>query len=109
MTCKYCLLGESNACYPTCTMQCKTENTKYYLKDRMGFKFRVIPDNMQTITSIYNSKVQSIDFTDLNIDYARIDILEETIPEINNIIRTIKARKRFEGEDYTNGHMSRNV
>ena len=109
MTSKYCLLGKSNNCYPTCSARCQKDDSKYYLKDRLGFKFRVVPDNMQTITNIYNSKIQSIDFTDLGIDYARINILEESIPEINNVIRTVKAGKRFEGELYTNGHMNRDV
>ncbi len=108
MSTKYCLLGHSNLCYPTCEVRCKL-NSKYYLKDRMGFKFRVIPDNSQTITSIYNSKILSIDFKDLGIDYARIDILEETIPEINNIIQTVKSGNRFKGQNYTNGHLNRNV
>ncbi len=109
MTTKYCLLGKTNICYPTCKARCKDENSKYYLKDRLGLKFRIVPDNLQTHTSIYNSKILSISPNDLNIDYARIDILEETIPEINNIIHTVKAGKRFEGENYTNGHMNRNV
>lgn len=45
MTSGYCLLGESNKCYPDCKQKCKTDN-KFYLKDRMNFKFRVIPDNI---------------------------------------------------------------
>ena len=88
---------------------CRDENSKYHLKDRLGLKFRIVPDNLQTHTSIYNSKILSISPDDLNIDYARIDILEETIPEINDVIRTVKAGKRFEGENYTNGHLNRNV
>ena len=75
----------------------------------MGFLFRVIPNNLQTLSSIYNSKILSIGYDDLGIDVARIDILEETIPEINNIIRTVKAGKRFEGAEYTNGHLNRCV
>ena len=108
MITKYCLLGSSNMCYPTCDMKCKS-GKKYYLKDRMGFLFRIIPDNLKTITSIYNSKILSIEYSDLNIDYARIDVLEENISEINNIIRTVKAGKRFEGPNYTNGHLNRDV
>lgn len=108
MRTKYCFLGHSNLCYPTCEVKCKTDN-KYYLKDRLGFKFRIIPDNSQTITSIYNSKIHSIDFKDLNIDYARIDILGETVSEINEIIKTVKNKKRFKGQNYTNGHLNRNV
>ncbi len=108
MSTKYCFLGESNLCYPTCKVRCKLDS-KYYLKDRMGFKFRVIPDNSQTVTSIYNSKILSIDFKDLNIDYARVDILDENISEINHVINTIRNKKHFKGQDYTSGHISRNV
>lgn len=109
MTTKYCLLGNSNNCYPTCTSKCREKEHKYYLRDRKGFLFRAIPNNLQTITGIYNSKTLSIEYNDLGLDYARIDILEETIPEINNIIKTVKSGKRFEGPEYTNGHMNREV
>ena len=109
MITKYCLLGCSNGCYPTCKMSCTNFDNKYYLKDRMGFLFRIIPDHLKTITSIYNSKILSIEYSDLNIDYARIDVLEENIDEINNVIRTVKEGKRFEGPEFTNGHMNRDV
>ncbi len=109
MTSKYCLLGSSNTCYPTCKSECKDKNNKYYLKDRMGFLFRVIPDNLQGITNIYNSKILSIEANNLNIDYARIDILDENIDEINDIIQTVKAGNRLEGQEYTSGHLNRNV
>ena len=59
---------------------------KYYIKDRLGFKFRIIPDNIQTVTSIYNSKITSIDTHDFKISAVRINILDENIEEINNII-----------------------
>ena len=108
MITKYCLLGCANMCYPTCDMKCKS-GSKYYLKDRLGFLFRIIPDNMKTITSIYNSKILSIDYSDLNIDYARIDVLEENIDEINNVIKTVKSGRRFYGSNYTNGHLNRSV
>lgn len=75
----------------------------------MGFLFRVIPNNLQTLSSIYNSKILSIQYDDLAIDVARIDILEETIPKINEVIRTVKNGKRFEGPEYTNGHLNRCV
>ena len=108
MITKYCLRGSSNMCYPTCEMKCKSNN-KYYLKDRLGFLFRIIPDNLKTITSIYNSKILSIEYTDLNIDYARIDVLEENIDEINSIINNVREGKRFEGPNYTNGHLNRDI
>ena len=104
----YCLLGGSNKCYPTCDSKCKTDNI-YYLKDRLNMKFRVIPDNTQTLTTVYNSKITSISPKDFNIDFARIDILDETIDDINNIIDTVKSGKRLEGKDYTNGNLNREI
>lgn len=109
MTSKYCLLGHSNGCYPKCDAKCRDSEHNYYLRDRMGLLFKVIPNNLQTLSNIYNSKILSIQYSDLNIDYARIDILEENIDEINNVIRTVKSGKRFEGPDYTNGNMNRSV
>mgnify|MGYP003304418639 CR=1 FL=1 len=108
MTLGYCVLGKSNKCYPNCKALCKSKNT-YYLKDRLGLYFRVLADNMQTINTIYNSKITSLDFSDLPIDSVRIDILDENILEINNIIQTVKAGKRFEGKDYTNADFIRDV
>lgn len=109
MTAKYCLLGGSNGCYPTCETKCNSRDHKYYLKDRMGFSFRVIPNNLQTLSNIYNSKIISIECNDLNIDWARIDIMNENIDEINNVIRTVRDGRRFEGPRYTNGNMNRCV
>ena len=108
MTLNYCLLGKTNKCYPTCGLKCK-EDVKYYLKDRLGFNFRVIPDNIQTITTIYNSKITSISGTNFNVDSYRIDILDESIDEINNIILTALAGGRLEGKEYTNGNLNREI
>lgn len=108
MTTGYCLLGHSNKCYPNCKMSCH-EDANYYLKDRLGLKFRILPDNIQTITTIYNSKITSIDASSLNLNSVRIDILDENILEINNIIKTIKSGKRLDGKDYTNGNFIRDV
>ena len=82
----YCLLGKANKCYKECSALCKSKNT-YYLKDRYGFKFRIIPDNLQTITTIYNSRIIKKDYSKLNIKNIRFDILDESIEEINNIIK----------------------
>ncbi len=96
-------------CYPTCESKCINKSHNYYLKDRKGLLFRILPNNLQTLSDIYNSKILSIEYDNLNIDYARIDILEETIPEINNIIQTVREGKRFDGPEYTNGHLNRLV
>ena len=108
MTSNYCLLGNSNKCYPDCSQRCNTNN-RYYLKDRMNFKFPVVPDNIQTITTIYNSKINSIETHELNIDNLRIDILDENIEEINSIINVVKSHNKLEGNNYTNGNLNRYV
>ena len=69
--------------------------------------FEVLPDNIQTVTTVFNSNTTSINPNDFNVDYARIDILHESIDEINNIINTVQASKRFEGKAYTNGNVNR--
>ena len=108
MTTNYCLLGKSNKCYTDCKHQCLTDS-KFYLKDRLGMEFRFIPDNSQTITTIYNSKITSIQYDIFNIDFARIDILDEKIDEINSIIKNVKNDIRFEGKNFTNGNLKREV
>lgn len=108
MTSNYCLLGKSNKCYSSCSHKCNSSN-KYYLKDRLGFLFRAIPDNIQTVTTIYNSKITSIEHKSLNIDYARIDILDEDISEINNIIDIVSSGNKLEGNIYTNGNFNKEI
>lgn len=108
MTMNYCVLGKSNKCYKDCKKLCNSCN-KYFLKDRMGFLFRVVPDNLQTISTIYNTKTTSINFDNFNVDFVRIDILDENVEEINNIIQTVKNGKRFEGKDFTNGNLKREI
>lgn len=104
----YCLLGGTNRCYPDCKAKC-TSNNRYYLKDRLNMKFPILPDNIQTVTTVYNSKITSVVPSDFNIDFARIDVLYEGVDEINDIISTVKAGKRFEGKDYTNGNLNREI
>ncbi len=108
MNANYCLLGKANKCYSYCDKKCLSSK-KYYLKDRLGFYFRILPDNMETVTTIYNSKTTSISPMDLHVDSLRIDVLDETISEINKIIDTVKSGNKFEGPDYTNGNFNREV
>lgn len=104
MTNNYCYLGKSNCCYKDCKKLC-LENSKFYLKDRLGFEFRIVPDNTCTITTIYNSKITSINYTDFinKINSVRIDILDENLDDIQKIINKVKKNERFEGKDFTNG------
>ncbi len=72
-------------------------------------KFRILPDNIQSVTTIFNSKTTSISPKDFNIDFARIDILDESIDEINHIITVVKSGNRLEGKEYTNGNLNREI
>lgn len=72
-------------------------------------KFEVLPDSIQTVTTLFNSKITSISPEDFKIDFSRIDILNKSIEEINNIICTVKSGKRFEGKDFTNGNLNREL
>ena len=60
-------------------------------------KFRILPDNIQSVTTIFNSKTTSIPPKDFN----------ESIDEINYAIKLVKEGKRFEGKDFTNGNLNR--
>jgi len=108
MNSNYCLLGKSNKCYESCDRKCMNNNS-YYLKDRLKFLFRIIPDNIDTVTTIYNSKITSISMEGLNCDYARIDILDETIDKINLIISAILNKQKLEGSQYTNGNLNKKI
>lgn len=108
MNMNYCLTGKTNKCYPNCTSKCNSGN-KYYLKDRMNMNFRVLFDNIQTVSTIYNSKTTSVIADEFNIDCARIDILDENIDEINFIVSQVLDGKRLEGKEYTNGNLNREL
>ena len=108
MNINYCLSGKTNKCYPTCTARCPSNN-KYYLKDRLNMNFRVLFDNIQTVSSIYNSKITSISPEDFNVDCVRVDIIDENIDEINNIVNIVYDGKRLEGKEYTNGNLNREL
>lgn len=103
---QYCPLGNSNKCYPTCSMKCKTSN-RFYLEDKLGYKFEFVPDNMQTITKIYNSKINSIDYAKFPFDSCLISITDED--NLDEIIYNVKNNIKFEGKNYTNGNLNKFV
>ena len=84
-------------------------NTETYLKDRMNMNFRILFDNIQTVSTIYNSKITSIVADEFDIDCSRIDILDESIDEINFIVKQVVNGKRLEGKEYTNGNLNREI
>lgn len=108
MASSYCFLGKTNKCYPDCGTNCK-KNNKYYLKDRLGFNFRVVPNSIETVTLICNSKTLSISTKDLPVNFVRLDILDESIDEINEAVDKAYNREKLEGLQYTNGNLYREV
>ncbi len=103
MTTEYCTIGTIKNCPRLC------EKGTYKLKDRMGFQFPIYTDRVNCNNLIYNSKITSISWRDLNTDSIRIDILEEDEEEIQNIINIHKRGGRLEGENYTNGNLNREI
>ena len=108
MCMNYCPLGKSNKCYDGCDRMCMNTD-KYFLKDRLGMMFRLIPDNTQTISTLYNCKILSIQYGDFNVDSVRIDILDEDINSINEIILNVSNNNRFEGKEFTNCNLNREI
>lgn len=105
----YCPLGKSNRCYPGCKCLCREKDKEFYLEDRMGFKFKIQPDNVQTITTIYNSKITSVSYDKVNVDGLMISLLDEDISKINEVIEKVKNDEEFSGKDYTFGNLTRFV
>lgn len=87
MSTNYCFLGQSNECYPECKTRCLDSNSSYYLLDRYGYKFKIVPDNIQCITSIFNNRSISINDKSINVSSIRLDFLDESIEEINKTIK----------------------
>ena len=108
MNSNYCLLGKSNKCYASCKHLCNSSE-KFYLKDRLGFLFRIMPDNIDTVTTIYNSKITSIEHKNICSNSIRIDALDESIEQLNSIISIAKTGKKLEGPDYTNGNLNKEI
>lgn len=111
MTSEYCAIGAVAGNFSKnkkCSMPC-TNGKEYILKDRVNAEFLIIPDNVDCRMNIYNSKITSITSRDLNVDNIRIDILNESVKQINNIITIHQMGEKLSGEKYTNGHISRPV
>lgn len=100
MTSKYCPIGKNAECKRAC------QNGNYALKDRKNFVFSIVSDHINCHCRIYNSKILSNDYQNMDIDFVRIDVLNETEEEIHKIISIVKAGKRLTGENYTNGNLA---
>lgn len=103
MTTEYCTIGTLKNCPAMC------QEGAYTLKDRMGFEFPVYTDRVNCNNLIYNSKITSINYKDLQTNSIRIDILEEKKEEIQKVVDIQKRGERLEGQDYTNGNLNREI
>ena len=68
-----------------------------------------MPDNVQTVTTIFNCKTTAITHLVPEMHYLRIDILDENIKEINDAAEAACKGKKLEGKQYTHGNLSREV
>lgn len=107
MNINYCPLSKNNKCFKDCKRYC-IKNTNYYLIDRLGFKFEIIPDSIDCITTIYNSKTLSIMPPETGSSF-RLDFIHESVKEINSIVESVKNRKKIEGQNFTNGNWFREI
>ena len=107
MNINYCPLSKNNKCPKDCNHYCM-KNTNYYLLDRLGFKFEIIPDNIDCITTIYNSKTLSIMPNEIHSSL-RLDFIHENVDTINSIIKSVKNNKKLEGKNFTNGNWHRDI
>ena len=64
---------------------------------------------MQTVTTIFNSKTTCITNVETEISSLRIDLLDETIEEINMVAKAAFYGEKLEGKQYTNGNLNRDV
>ena len=109
MTTNYCLLSNSNFCLEKCKSNCNSSNHKYYLKDRLKMNFRIIPDSFLKATTIFNSKTTSVCANDINVNFARLDFIDESIEDICMIVEKYRNGRILEGKDFTNGNFNRIV
>lgn len=82
MTSKYCPIGKNGNCNQIC------KSGDFELKDRRNFKFPIVTDRINCHTKIYNSQILSREYNNLNIDFIRIDIFDETEEQIKQIIKS---------------------
>ena len=90
MIMKYCPLKEL---LNNCSV-CKTNKNKYYLQDRLGYKYRIIHNNCLTHIMHYKNidYISNIkEYINMGINNYRIELLDESKEEVLNIINSIKS------------------
>lgn len=87
MTSKYCPIGKNG----DCKMACQKGN--YALKDRKEFVFPIVSDSVNCHTRIYYSKALTRSAREMPVDFLRVDVLQETEEEIQEIFSRINSEK----------------
>lgn len=111
MTSEYCPVGSILGGFcktKECSKPC-IRGDRFYLKDRMGVNFRVLPDNIDCQSRIFNSKITSFEANGLNVNSIRLDFIDENFEEAQRAINIHKAGNKISGDEYTNGHINRPV
>ena len=103
MTSEYCPIGTYIKCEGTC------QKGKYILKDRLGYEFPIYTDRINCNSLLYNSKITSLSYKGINVDSICIDILDESFDQIQDIINVYKAGDKYEGKDYTNCNINKEI
>lgn len=83
MTSKYCPIGKNEDCKMVC------QNGIYELQDRKDYIFPIVSDCINCHTKIFHSRVLTKNTKDWQVDFVRVDILDETKEEIEEIISRI--------------------
>ena len=100
MTSKFCPIGKNKK---GCPKLCQKDI--FELKDRKDITFPIVSDCINCHSKIYNSKITSIEYKDIDTDFIRIDLLDEKEDEIKNILKNVREGKKLSGEKYTNGNI----
>lgn len=103
MTSEYCPIGTYIKCEGNC------QKGKYVLKDRLGYEFPIYTDRINCNSLIYNSKITSLSYKDINVDSICIDILDESFEQIQDIVNVYKMGDKYEGKDYTNSNINKEI
>ena len=85
---KYCPLKEL---LNNCSV-CKTNKNKYYLQDRLGYKYKIIHNNCLTHIMHYRNidYINNVkNYIDIGIKNYRIELLDETQIEIQKLLEKI--------------------
>lgn len=103
MTSEYCPIGTYIKCEGTC------QKGKYILKDRLGYEFPIYTDRINCNSLLYNSKITSLSYKGINVDSICIDILDESFEQIQDIVNVYKMGDKYEGKDYTNSNINKEI